>query len=210
MTYRYIFLLLHTANSMFLARRSRSLGSFSGAENRRWLSRTLASTMAKSQHLSEEVYLAMAARGYQGEIFTLNRLQFRNRDYWWLGFTLIVAAVPALEHLSMNELNPKPIFEVRDLGYDYPGGIAALSGISFAIHSGEMVALVGANGSGKSTLLKLLDGLVFPTRGEILALGHPLSEKTLQERTFRAVFSPKGWNGLSGPGCPAVFTHGMG
>jgi cobalt/nickel transport system permease protein len=92
MTYRYIFLLLHTTNSMFLARRSRSLGSFSGAENRRWLSRTLASTMAKSQHLSEEVYLAMTARGYQGEIFAFNRLQFRNRDYWWLGFALVVAA----------------------------------------------------------------------------------------------------------------------
>ena len=92
MTYRYIFLLLHTANSMFLARRSRSLGSFSGAENRRWLSRTLASTMAKSQHLSEEVYLAMTARGYQGEIFALNRLQLRTRDYWWLGFSLIVAS----------------------------------------------------------------------------------------------------------------------
>ena len=91
----------------------------------------------------------------------------------------------------MNELNPKLVFEVKDLYYDYPGGIAALSGISFSIHSGEMVALVGANGSGKSTLLKLLDGLVFPTRGEILALGQPLSEKTLQERAFVQSFRQK-------------------
>ena len=91
----------------------------------------------------------------------------------------------------MNELNPKLVFEVKDLYYDYPGGIAALSGISFSIHRGEMVALVGANGSGKSTLLKLLDGLVFPTRGEILALGQPLSEKTLQERDFVHSFRQK-------------------
>jgi cobalt/nickel transport system permease protein len=93
MTYRYIFLLLHTTNSMFLARRSRSLGAFSGGENRRWLARTLVSTMAKSQHLSEEVYLAMLARGYQGEIYALNRLQFRPRDYIWVGFTIAAALV---------------------------------------------------------------------------------------------------------------------
>jgi cobalt/nickel transport system permease protein len=92
MTYRYIFLFLHTANSMFLARRSRSLGTFSAAENRRWLARSMGSTLAKSQHLSEEVYLAMLARGYQGEIFTLNRLQLRNRDYIWTGCIILAAA----------------------------------------------------------------------------------------------------------------------
>ena len=51
MTYRYMFLLLHSANAMFLARRSRVIGSFSGSENRRWLGRALATTMVKSQKL---------------------------------------------------------------------------------------------------------------------------------------------------------------
>lgn len=93
MTYRYIFLFLHTANSMFLARRSRSLGTFSSGENRRWLTHILASTMAKSQHLSEEVYLAMLSRGYQGEIYIINRLQLRSRDYIWAGITILIAVV---------------------------------------------------------------------------------------------------------------------
>lgn len=93
MTYRYIFLFLHTANSMFLARRSRSLGVFSESENRRWLVRALAATMAKSQHLSEEVYLAMLSRGYQGEIYSVTRLEFRNRDYIWLGFIIMASVV---------------------------------------------------------------------------------------------------------------------
>ncbi len=92
MTYRYVFLLVHTANSAFLARRSRSLGTFSGAENRRWLARTLASIMGKSQHLSEQVYLAMLARGYQGEIYAIGRLKLAKLDYLWLGLTLLVAA----------------------------------------------------------------------------------------------------------------------
>ena len=89
MTYRYMFLLLHSTNSMFLARRSRVIGSFSGSENRRWLGRALATTMAKSQRLSEDVYLAMLSRGYQGEVRVLNEFSLKRRDYVWMSFSLI-------------------------------------------------------------------------------------------------------------------------
>ena len=90
MTYRYMFLLLHSANSMFLARRSRVIGGFSGSENRRWLGRALATTMAKSQRLSEDVYLAMLSRGYQGEVRVINEFNLKRRDYIWIAFSLIV------------------------------------------------------------------------------------------------------------------------
>jgi len=93
MTYRYIFLLLHNANSMFLARRSRLIGSFSSAENRRWLTNALATTMTKSQHLSEEVYMAMNSRGYQGEIRVLSNFKLNLRDLIWTFFTIITAAI---------------------------------------------------------------------------------------------------------------------
>jgi len=93
MTYRYIFLLLHSTNALFLSRRSRTLGTFSGAENRRWLTRALGSTLAKSQHLSEEVYSAMLSRGYQGEIYSLSRLQFQRRDFIGLVLILLTAAI---------------------------------------------------------------------------------------------------------------------
>jgi cobalt/nickel transport system permease protein len=93
MTYRYVFLFLHIVNAAFLARRSRSLGTLSGVEDRQWLARTLALTMTKTQHLSEEVYLAMLARGYQGEVFALSQLQFRKRDYLWVWLTLTVVGV---------------------------------------------------------------------------------------------------------------------
>ena len=93
MTYRYMFLLLHSANSMFLARRSRVIGSFSGSENRRWLGRALATTMAKSQRLSEDVYLSMLSRGYQGEVRILNELSLKRRDFLWIAFSSVVIAV---------------------------------------------------------------------------------------------------------------------
>ncbi|MBN1475773.1 ABC transporter ATP-binding protein [Candidatus Sumerlaeota bacterium] len=43
----------------------------------------------------------------------------------------------------------------------------AIDGVSFAVEPGERLAIVGPNGAGKSTLLQLLDGLEFPTAGEI-------------------------------------------
>ncbi len=93
MTYRYIFLLLHTTNSMFLARRSRTIGNFSGGENRQWLARALTTTMSKSQHLSEEVYLAMLSRGYEGEVRVINDLRLKRRDFLWVALAVVVASI---------------------------------------------------------------------------------------------------------------------
>jgi len=58
--------------------------------------------------------------------------------------------------------------EIRDLYFTYPAGVEALRGISFHINSGEQVAIVGQNGAGKTTLVKHLNGLLLPTRGQIL------------------------------------------
>jgi cobalt/nickel transport system permease protein len=93
MTYHYIFLLLHSVNSMFLARRSRTLGSLSGGENRRWLGQALATTLAKSHHLSEEVYLAMLSRGYKDDGIVLNNFSLKRRDFLWATFAVAVATL---------------------------------------------------------------------------------------------------------------------
>ena len=47
----------------------------------------------------------------------------------------------------------------------------ALDHVSFQVHDGEAVALLGLNGSGKSTLLKLISGVMNPDGGEILVQG---------------------------------------
>ncbi len=51
--------------------------------------------------------------------------------------------------------------------YAYPDGTPALRGVSFTLHHGESVALVGGNGAGKSTVLLLLAGVLFPERGTV-------------------------------------------
>ncbi len=94
-------------------------------------------------------------------------------------------------HLSMSSTDIVNIFEIKNLDYKYPGNIPALSQINFNVREGELVALVGANGSGKSTLLKLLDGLIFPSSGEIRAFGTMLSEKVVDSGAFAREFRRK-------------------
>lgn len=93
MTYRYVFLLAHVANSMFLARKSRTVGPVSGAQSRRWLAATTGSLLGKSYHLSNEVYLAMIARGFQGEPPAVAVFRFRGRDYLAVAGCVAVAAI---------------------------------------------------------------------------------------------------------------------
>lgn len=58
------------------------------------------------------------------------------------------------------------ILSVKDLCVHY-GGIEAVKGISFDVHEGEIVTLIGANGAGKSSTLRSIAGLVKPSKGTI-------------------------------------------
>jgi len=57
----------------------------------------------------------------------------------------------------------------------------ALDNVSFTIHEGEWVAIVGHNGSGKSTLARLMNGLLFPQKGTVRIFGETLNEQNLWE-----------------------------
>ncbi len=61
----------------------------------------------------------------------------------------------------MNE-----ILSIHDLSVNY-GGIEDVKGISFDVHEGEIVTLIGANGAGKSSTLRTIAGLVKPSGGTI-------------------------------------------
>ncbi|UNM97238.1 ABC transporter ATP-binding protein [Ignatzschineria rhizosphaerae] len=60
--------------------------------------------------------------------------------------------------------------------------LTILQDISFQLHEGDSLAIIGSSGSGKSTLLGLLAGLDVPTEGEILLAEKPLSKLSEDER----------------------------
>jgi cobalt/nickel transport system ATP-binding protein len=71
------------------------------------------------------------------------------------------------------------LVQVEALRHVYPDGTPALDGVSFAIHHGESVGLVGANGAGKSTLLLHLAGVLFPSSGTVRVGDWPVTRATL-------------------------------
>ena len=93
MTYRYIYLLLHLANDMFLSRQSRVVGYLSTSDNQHVLAAVSATLLGKSLDMSSEVYLAMVSRGFRGSIITLKPFQMRAKDWWWLSAFLAIAVV---------------------------------------------------------------------------------------------------------------------
>ncbi|MGQ9588611.1 MAG: ATP-binding cassette domain-containing protein, partial [Thermoplasmata archaeon] len=63
------------------------------------------------------------------------------------------------------------IVEVIDLVKRYPPNINAVDGISFAVQKGRVFSLLGPNGAGKTTTVEIMEGLRFPTSGQVHVLG---------------------------------------
>jgi ABC-2 type transport system ATP-binding protein len=64
---------------------------------------------------------------------------------------------------------------VRGLRKEYADGFVAVSSVDFTVERDTVVGLLGPNGAGKTTTLRVLMGLTFPTAGEVLVFGHPLT-----------------------------------
>lgn len=84
----------------------------------------------------------------------------------------------------MND-NKKVVIELQDVRRKFVVGediVRALRGISFKIHEGEFVTIMGTSGSGKSTLLNQLGCLDTPTSGEYILDGTPVRKMSRSQR----------------------------
>jgi putative ABC transport system ATP-binding protein len=79
----------------------------------------------------------------------------------------------------------KVVIELQDVRREFRVGsevVKALRGVSFKIHEGEFVTIMGTSGSGKSTLLNQLGCLDTPTSGEYILDGVPVRKMRRRDR----------------------------
>lgn len=76
-------------------------------------------------------------------------------------FNLMVERVDSIKEYVMKLVKGKLLYN----------DFVALSHVSFDVHKGEIVGLVGLNGAGKSTLLKIIAGVLKPTEGKVITRG---------------------------------------
>lgn len=77
-----------------------------------------------------------------------------------------------------SDVRSVPLLQVSHVGIDYPtrdGTLTAVDDVSFTLHRGERLVLIGPSGSGKSTLLRAVGGFIAPTSGTILIDGAPIT-----------------------------------
>lgn len=85
-----------------------------------------------------------------------------------------------------------PLLELRGVEASY-GPFRALFGVSFEIHEGKVLALLGANGAGKTTVARVCTGLVKPTAGEVRLGGVRIDElRPFRIARLGVVHAPEG------------------
>ena len=67
-------------------------------------------------------------------------------------------------------MNPDKIIELEKVSFSY-NGYSVLEDVTFGIHAGEFICVVGPNGGGKTTLLKIVLGLLKPRKGSVRVFG---------------------------------------
>lgn len=66
-----------------------------------------------------------------------------------------------------------PVITVTDIDFRY-NDIPVLKALSFDVHHGEFLGVIGPNGSGKTTLIRVIDGILEPERGAVTVNGNAI------------------------------------
>ncbi len=83
--------------------------------------------------------------------------------------------------MQSGDVGMTPVIVVDHLSKRY-GSRLALDEISFDVHAGEVMGLLGPNGSGKTTVLRILSGYLRPSAGRAQVAGFDVAEEGLQAR----------------------------
>ena len=84
--------------------------------------------------------------------------------------------------LDKPKVSDEVVLDIDKIGFSYVPGEKVLDNISFSVHRGEMMSIVGKNGAGKSTLSALICGFIKPDSGVIRLNGSDISSLSIKER----------------------------
>jgi ATP-binding cassette subfamily B protein len=102
-------------------------------------------------------------------------------------FRDVYDAIPTIPDGAVKVSTPLTI-EFRDVCFSYATSTElAIKNVSFVLHPGSKLAIVGENGAGKSTLIKLLMRQYLPSSGEILVNGTPIQD--IEQRSYYQAIS---------------------
>ncbi len=78
-------------------------------------------------------------------------------------------------------MQPNYAIEIKDL-YKSFGDVHAVQGVSLEIEAGSVFSLLGPNGAGKSTTISVVSGLLHPSQGDAVVLGHSITKSPLKAK----------------------------
>lgn len=106
------------------------------------------------------------------------------------------SVVDVMDAIALPPISGK--VEFRDVTFGYDAAQPVLQNLSFLVHPGETIALVGHSGAGKSTLVNLLPRFYDPSVGEIWIDGVAIQSVTLQSLRQQIGIVPQDTNLFSG------------
>ena len=73
-------------------------------------------------------------------------------------------------------MSTEPLLKVRQITKVF-GGVTALKDVSFDVHEGEILGIIGPNGSGKTTVINCISGFIKKTSGRVFFRGNDITDK---------------------------------
>ena len=105
-------------------------------------------------------------------INNLNKEKFKESIRSWY------RSVPENKH----DYSEEKILSLEDIRFSYDGKDEVIKGISFDLHKGEIISILGNNGAGKSTLSKLITGISAAISGDIYFKNQNLQDWSIRKR----------------------------
>lgn len=103
-------------------------------------------------------------------------LKFRHSKPVYYSMVRRVYDILQSDDLSGVHATSRVEFCGRDVNFRFPNSDIGMHNLSFTLHSGRLIAIMGGSGTGKSTLLSLLNGTIKPQEGQITINGHDIHD----------------------------------